>query len=37
MENPNATWNDFSTRIAQRDVSFQASSNFLNNEEQTTA
>ena len=23
MENPNATWNDFSTRIIQRDVSFQ--------------
>ena len=22
MENPNATWNDFSTRIFQRDVSF---------------
>ena len=25
MENPNATWNDFSTRIKQRDVSFQGS------------
>ena len=35
MENPNATWNDFSTRIIQRDVSFQVSSNFLNDEEQT--
>ena len=35
MENPNATWNDFSTRIFQRDVSFQVSSNFLNDEEQT--
>ena len=23
MENPNATWNYFSTRIVQRDVSFQ--------------
>ena len=22
MENPNAAWNDFSTRIFQRDVSF---------------
>ena len=33
MENPNATWNDFSTRIYQRDVSFQVSSNFLNDEE----
>ena len=35
MENPNATWNNFSTRITQRDVSFQVSSNFLNDEEQT--
>ena len=37
MENPNATWNDFSTRIIQRDVSFQVSFNFLNDEEQTKA
>ena len=37
MENPNATWNDFSTRILQRDVSFQVSSNFLNDEEQIKA
>ena len=37
MENPNATWNDFSTRIIQRDVSSQVSSNFLNDEEQTKA
>ena len=37
MENPNATWNDFSTRIIQKDVSFQVSSNFLNDEEQTKA
>ena len=37
MENPNATWNDFSKRTIQRDVSFQVSSNFLNDEEQTTA
>ena len=35
MEHPNATWNDFSTRIIQRDVSYQVSSNLLNNEEQT--
>ena len=35
MEHPNATWNDFSTRIIQRDVSYQVSSNFLNEEEQT--
>ena len=37
MENPNATWNDFSTRILQRNVSFQVSSNVLNDEEQTKA
>ena len=37
MENPNATWNDSSARIIQRDVSFQVSSNFLNDEEQTKA
>ena len=35
MEHPNATWNDFSTRIIQRDVSYQVSSNFLKDEEQT--
>ena len=35
MEHPNATWNDFSTRIIQRDMSYQVSSNFLNDEEQT--
>ena len=35
MENPNASWNDFSTGIIQRDVSFQVSSNFLNDGEQT--
>ena len=37
MEHPNATWNDFSTRIVQRDVSYQVPSNFLNDEEQTKA
>ena len=37
MENPNATWKNFSTRIIQTDVSFQVSSNFLNDEEQTKA
>ena len=37
MENPNATSNDFSTRIKQRDVSFQVFSNFLNDKEQTEA
>ena len=35
MENPNATWTDFSTGIIQRDVSYQVFSNFLNDEEQT--
>ena len=35
MENPNATWNDFSIRIIQRDVSYQVSSIFRNDEEQT--
>ena len=35
MGNPKATWNGFSTRIIQRDVSFQLPSNFLNDEEQT--
>ena len=35
MEHPNATWNNFSTRIIQRDVSYQVSSNFLNDEEQS--
>ena len=37
MENPSATWNNFSTRIIQRDVSFQVSFNFLKDEEQTNA
>ena len=37
MDNPNATWNDFSTRIIQRDVSFQVSSIFLKYDEQTKA
>ena len=32
MEHPNATWNDFSKRIIQRNVSYQISSNFLNDE-----
>ena len=37
MENPNATWNDFSTRKIQRDVSLQVSSIFSDDEEQTKA
>ena len=35
MKHPNATWNDFSTRIIQRDVSYQVCSNFFNDEQQT--
>ena len=35
MEHPNASWNDFSTHIIQKDVSFRLSSGFLNDEEQT--
>ena len=35
MENLIATCNDFSTRTIQRDVSFQISSYFLNDEEET--
>ena len=35
MEHPNTTWNDLSTRIIQRDVRYQVSSNFHNDEEQT--
>ena len=37
MEAPNATWNNFSNKIIETDVSFQVSSNFLNDEEHTTA
>ena len=37
MEYPNTTWNDFSTRIIQRVVSYLVSSNLLNNEEQTNS
>ena len=37
LETPNATWKAFSTRIMQRGVSFQVSSNFLNDKEQTEA
>ena len=35
IEHPNGTWNDFSTQVIQRDVRYQVSSNFLNDEEQT--
>ena len=35
MKNPNATWNSSSTRIIQRDVSYEVSSKVFNDEEQT--
>ena len=37
MEHPNATWNDFSTPLINKDVSYQVSINFLNDEEQNKA
>ena len=35
MEHQDATWKDLSARVIQRYVSYQVSSNFLNDEEQT--
>ena len=35
LKNPNAPWNKFSTPTIRRSVSYQVSSNFLNDEEQT--
>ena len=35
MEHPNATWNHLSARIIQRNVSYQVSSIFINDEDQT--
>ena len=37
MEPPNATWNDFSTHFINKDVSYQVSTSFLNDEEQNKA
>ena len=37
MEHPNATWNDFSNHLFNKDVSYQVSTSFLNDEEQNTA
>ena len=34
MEHPNVTWNDFSTHLINKDVSYQVSTSFLNDEEQ---
>ena len=37
MEHPNASWNDFSTHLINKDVSYQVSTSFLNDEEQIKA
>ena len=37
MQHPNATWNDFSTLLINKDVSYQVSTSLLNNEEQNKA
>ena len=34
MEHPNATWTDFSSHLINKDVSYQISISFLNDEEQ---
>ena len=36
-EHPNAAWNDFSTHLINKDVSYQVSTSFLNDEEQNEA
>ena len=36
-EHPNETWNDFSTRLINEDVSYHVSTSFLNDEEQNKA
>ena len=37
MEHPNATWNEFSTHLINKDLSYQVSTGFLNDEEQNKA
>ena len=37
MEHPKATWNDFSTHLINKDVSYQVSTSLLNDEEQNKA
>ena len=37
MEDAKATWNDFSTHLINKDVSYQVSNSFLNDEEQNKA
>ena len=37
MEHPNATWNDFSAHLINKDVSYQVFTSFLSDEEQNKA
>ena len=37
MEHPNAIWNDSSTHLINKDVSYHVSTSFLNDEEQNKA
>ena len=37
MEHPSATWNEFSTHLINKDVLYQVSTAFLNDEEQNKA
>ena len=37
MEHPNASWNNFSTHLINKDVTYQVSTSFLNDEEQNKA
>ena len=37
MEHRNATWNDFSTHLFNKDVSYQVSTSFQDDEEQNKA
>ena len=37
MEHPNATWNDFPTHLINKDVTYQVSTSFLTDEEQSKA
>ena len=37
MEHPSATWNDFSTHLTNKDVSYQVSTSFLNDGEHDKA
>ena len=37
MEHPNAFWNEFSTHLINKDLSYQVSTSFLKDEEQNRA